>query len=118
MAQAADSISASNSPENDPLLVAHENLRRALIEMRPPAIPPRPHPDHFLALADYVAEVAAQMDRWLKAIVQEVDSNATVKLDMSVFDGAMTGAVDSLALFEIQRAASALGEDPEEDLRR
>ena len=99
-------------PNAGPLAKAHTALVQELARLHVPEYGTDPTPGQHEDVADYLLRVCQAMDRLVGEIRQEVQANATsVKLDDSCFRAPFVGAVDGMALFEIDRAATALREE-------
>jgi len=108
---AIDLIFSPASP-NNPFEVARRTLIQALARMPVPRpIGSFPVPSDFEGIRDHLVEAASIFDSWLGAVGHQVADNASHDVDMRVFEGAFTGAVEGNATFECDRCAEALIED-------
>ena len=102
----------------NPIETAHRvlivELGRILVDGKVPRIHVSPMADEFLAVKDYVAEVARIADTWLAAIGKEARSNSLHTFDQSSFQDTFTDAVEGYALYELEAEAEELGELAEE----
>lgn len=90
------------------LAVIHQQMVLELSNMTVPRIHVDPEPEEFEDTADYILRVSQVMDRWLKAVGEEVRSNACVRVDLTVFEEQFEGAVQGNATHECDRVAGAL----------
>lgn len=97
-------------PQN-PINDAHNTMIFRLAALIPPRIYVNPDPCEFENTADYLCDVARIVDQWLLAVGREVNSNTSVRIDMSLFTDQVLGAVEGNATYECTRAAEALAED-------
>ena len=102
----------------NPLAKAHEAMVRELSRVVVPRIDVSPVPEQMEDVADYIERTARMFDRWLLKVGEELQSNATVNIDMSVFTDQFLGAVQGNATHECDREAEALREDFQEAGRR
>lgn len=98
-------------PQN-PFESARLKLIQALLSMKAPKpISTFPIPCEFNSVADHLREAATIFDEWLGAIGHQVADNASHNVDMRVFEGAFTGAIDGNATYEIENVAERMMED-------
>lgn len=94
-----------------PIAMAHLTMVAKLAAIKPPRIYVSPTPDEFGAVADYIEAVARIMDEWHLLVGEEVKSNSTVRIDMTLFTDVFRDATEGLSVFEAERPGKALNED-------
>jgi len=92
----------------------HQAMVLELSCLNVPNIHVTPEPEEFEDTADYMVRVAQVMDRWLKAVGEEVKSNSMVRTDLTRFEDQFFSAVEGNATFEAQRSAEAIRHEREE----
>lgn len=107
---AADAQPANN-PALNPFAMYHAAMVAELCRVVVPKIGINPLPEEFEDVADYIIRTARMVDRWLKAVGEEVDRNATCKVDMSVFSDTFLAGCEGQSTFECDRAARVLREE-------
>lgn len=99
-----------------PLAKAHFALVQELARLNVPHYSTTATPEQHEDVADYLLRIAQAMDRHLKEVGQEVQSNCTVNIDLrGCFEHAFVAALDGNATFEIDRAARELREQHREE---
>src|ERR1043166_7634564 len=93
------------------IAAAHAVMCAKLAAITPSRITINPEPDEFEATAEYIHAVCRVMDEWILRVGQEVQSNASVRIDIDQFRGTFTDAVEGQAIFECEREAETLRED-------
>jgi hypothetical protein len=85
-----------------------------LSSLIPPTIYGEGDGDDLRSLDDHVIQILDTVDGYLYQIYRVAQSNATVELDESCFDGTCFKAWAGNANFELDRAAKALDEEQEQ----
>ena len=98
---------------NNPFEIAKRKLIAQLARLPVPRIDVTPEPEQLHDVADHLRAVAQAGDEWLRLVGLEVKSNATVRVNMDLFDGQFERAVDGWAVFECERVAEDLRDDYE-----
>jgi hypothetical protein len=93
------------------LAVAHQQMVLELSCIAIPRIFVDPEPEEFEDAADYLIRVAQVMDRWLRAVGDEIKSNASTKVDLKYFEDQFVSAINGWSTAEADKAAAALREE-------
>lgn len=99
---------------NNPFEIAKREFIAKIARRRVPVVSVTPQPEQLHDVAEYVRGMAQDADEWLRLVGLEVKSNATVRVNMDLFDGQFERAVDGWAIFECERVAESLREEYEE----
>lgn len=99
---------------NNPFEIAKRELIAKIARLQAPVVDVTPQPDQLHDVAEHVRAVAQAADGWLRLIGLEVKSNATVRVNMDLFNGQFENAVDGWAIFECERVGESIREEYDE----
>lgn len=99
---------------NNPFDVAHTAMLEALAKLPvPKPLVSYPHHDDFLAVRDYLRGVGGIVDQAIVCLGHQIKHVAECRVDMSQFEGVLTGAIDGNATYEIENAAACVAIEEE-----
>ncbi len=93
---------------------AHSELIAKLAAIKPPAIPTFPEPEDLQLMAGHLRAVAIAVDTYVLAVGRECQSNVRSSLDLSLFIGPLTNALDGNAIYEIECCAEEIADENEQ----
>jgi hypothetical protein len=96
---------------NHPIRDAHTLMVTRLATIIPPRIYINPDPEDFEAVSEYLMAVASVVDQCLLSVGQEVQSNASVRINLDLFTNTLRDEIEGNAVFEVLREAETIKED-------
>jgi hypothetical protein len=94
-----------------PIRDAHTLMVTRLATIAPPRIYINPDPEDFEAVSEYLMAVARVVDQCLLSVGQEVQSNASVRINLDLFTNTLRDEIEGNAVFEVLREAETIKED-------
>ena len=93
----------------NPFEAARLKLVQAILLMKAPAAYPSfPIPADHEGIAEHIREAARIFDDWLAAVGSQVRDNAVTSIDVNLFAGSFTGAIEGNETWVAEEQAEAL----------